>query len=154
MGLSNRGKMVERDNGRAVRAAGILMDITARKHTEQALRESEARFRAIFEGAEDHIFIKDADLKYVQVNPSMARAVDRQPEDFVGRKAEDIYGSELGRSLADMEILALEGETIEGERTFPINNIPVIFSYTITPIKDIEGKACRDFRHFQRRDRS
>ena len=40
-----------------------------------------------------------------------------------------------------MEIRALEGETIEGEHTFPINNIPLIFSYTITPLKDIEGKA-------------
>jgi PAS domain S-box-containing protein len=140
--VANRGRIVERDNGgEPLKVAGILMDVTARKHAERALRESEARFRAIFEGAEDHIFIKDADLKYVQVNPSMAKAAGRKPSDFVGRKAEDIYGSELGRSLADMEIHALEGETIEGERTFPINNIPLIFSYTITPIKDIEGKA-------------
>ncbi len=38
--VSNRGKIVERDDsGQAVRIAGILMDITSRKHTEQALRE-------------------------------------------------------------------------------------------------------------------
>jgi PAS domain S-box-containing protein len=140
--VANRGRIVERDNGgKPLKVAGILMDVTARKHAERALRESEARFRAIFEGAEDHIFIKDADLKYVQVNPSMAKAADRQPADFVGRKAEDIYGSELGRLSTDMEIRALEGETVEGERTFPVNNIPVIFSYTITPLRDIEGKA-------------
>ena len=136
-----RGKMVERHNGQAVRAAGILMDITARKQTEEALRQSEARFRAIFEGAEDHIFIKDADLKYVQVNPALAKAVGRPPADFVGRKAEDIYGTDVGRSLADIEVRALEGETVEGEQAFPINDILLIFSYTITPIKDIEGKA-------------
>src|SRR5208337_4062871 len=104
--------------GQPLRVAGTLLDISSRKKAEQALRESEARFRAIFETAEDHIFIKDANLKYVQVNPSMARAVDRPPADFVGRKAEDIYGFELGRFLAGIEIRALEGETIEGEHTF------------------------------------
>ena len=87
MGCLTEGRIVERDNsGEPLRVAGILMDITARKKAEQALRESEARFRAIFEGADDHIFIKDANLKYVQVNPSMARAVDRKPADFVGPK--------------------------------------------------------------------
>ncbi len=140
--MFSRGRIVERDgSGQPLRVAGTLLDISSRKKAEQALRESEARFRAIFETAEDHIFIKDTNLKYVQVNPSMARAVDRTPADFVGRKAEDIYGFELGRFLAGIEIRALEGETIEGEHTFPINNIPLVLSYTITPLKDVDGKA-------------
>ena len=133
---------MEWDNsGDALRVAGTLLDISSRKKAEQALRESEARFRAIFEGADDHIFIKDTNLKYVQVNPSMARALDRNPAEFVGRKTEDIYGFELGRFLTEIETRVLNGETIECEHTFPINKIPLTFSYTITPLQDIEGKT-------------
>ncbi len=140
--MFSRGRIVEWDNsGDALRVAGTLLDISSRKKAEQALRESEARFRAIFEGADDHIFIKDTNLKYVQVNPSMARALDRNPAEFVGRKTEDIYGFELGRFLTEIETRVLNGETIECEHTFPINKIPLTFSYTITPLQDIEGKT-------------
>jgi PAS domain S-box-containing protein len=42
--IHERGRVVERDaNGRALRMAGICMDINARKRTELALRETEAR---------------------------------------------------------------------------------------------------------------
>lgn len=44
------GKIVERDNyGKPVRAAGIHHDITEKKIIDQAIKESEVRFRSIFD---------------------------------------------------------------------------------------------------------
>gem|GEM_PF-930999 len=44
------GKIVERDDkGKPLRAAGIHHDVTERKHFDQAIRESEIRFRSIFD---------------------------------------------------------------------------------------------------------
>ncbi len=45
-----RGKVVEWDkDGRAVRMSGTYLDISERKHSEQALTDNEPRYRALFE---------------------------------------------------------------------------------------------------------
>ncbi len=45
------------------------IDITDRKKAELALRESEERFRALFETTPDCIFMKDGSLRYTHVKP-------------------------------------------------------------------------------------
>ena len=52
-------------------AIGIFEDITARKRTEEALRESEARFRAMFKGAPIGIALVDMQRTVQQSNPAL-----------------------------------------------------------------------------------
>ena len=111
----SRGRIVERDAaGKALRMAGTFVNITSRKLAEEALRQSENRFRAVFEGAEDYIYIKDRDLRYVQVNPALAKLVNREPSDFVGRQAKDVLGAKVDKQTKDMELRALAGQSIDG----------------------------------------
>jgi len=48
-------------------------DITARMHAEEALKESEARFRGYVEHAPYGVFVTDAQGRYVDVNPAAER---------------------------------------------------------------------------------
>ena len=49
-----------------------FLDITARKQAEEALRENEARFKAIASSTPDHILVQDRDLRYTfVVNPHL-----------------------------------------------------------------------------------
>ena len=76
--ILTRGRVVERDvDGKPLRAAGTNLNITERKRAEQELGLSEGRFQAVFDGAQDLIFIKDRHLKYTHVNPAMARMFGR-----------------------------------------------------------------------------
>jgi PAS domain S-box-containing protein len=144
--ILSRGKIVERDaTGKALRMAGTFVDITSRKLAEEALRQSENLFRAVFEGAEDYIFIKDRDLRYVQVNPALAKLVNREPSDFVGRQAKDVLGARVDKQTRSMELRALEGQSIDGEQTVAINGIPVVFSYSTTPLRDADGNVAGIF---------
>jgi PAS domain S-box-containing protein len=57
-------------NGVAYAVCGILTDITERKRSDEALRVSEASYRAIFDASEDSIFVHDVDTgAIVDVNP-------------------------------------------------------------------------------------
>ena len=64
-------RLLTRD-GKPAAIQGIARDVTERKRAEQALRESEAKFRAVTETAASAIFIIQND-RYVYVNPASER---------------------------------------------------------------------------------
>jgi PAS domain S-box-containing protein len=62
----------------------VFRDISERLRGEEALRSSEAQFRAVFEGAEDAMFILDDEWRHVDCNPAAARMFGRSPEQMAG----------------------------------------------------------------------
>jgi PAS domain S-box-containing protein len=77
--------------GAVVGASSIARDITARKHTEEALRDSEIQFRRLFEAAKDGILILDADTGEIKdVNPFLSDLLDFPRADLLGKKLWEI----------------------------------------------------------------
>ncbi len=54
--------------GGELRALALVRDVTERKRAEDAVRESEARFRLLFDGAADAVFIHDGQGQIVDAN--------------------------------------------------------------------------------------
>jgi len=54
-----------------------IIDNTERKRAERALRESEAKFRALFEGSSQGVMLHDED-KFLEVNPAAVRIMGYQ----------------------------------------------------------------------------
>jgi PAS domain-containing protein len=60
-----------------------------RKRAEQALRESEEKFRALFEGSSQGVMLHD-EHQYLQVNPAAARILGYDsPAQLIGRHPRD-----------------------------------------------------------------
>lgn len=59
--------------GQPVYFLGSVLDITRRKHMEEALRQSEHRLRSYIEHAPFGVFIADEEGRYLDVNPAACR---------------------------------------------------------------------------------
>ena len=88
--------MVKDEHGQILYFEGGNIDITERKLAEQSLRESEAKYRSIFENALEGIFRSTPEGRYLAINPAMAHMHGyASPEEMVHAvtdMAAQVYG--------------------------------------------------------------
>lgn len=78
-----------------VRLCGTTLDITERKMTELAIQVSESRFRLALENIPDTVVIYDRDLRIRYINPATIRTTGLRPENFLGKKEDEVFPKEL-----------------------------------------------------------
>ncbi|HPC47292.1 MAG TPA: PAS domain S-box protein, partial [Deltaproteobacteria bacterium] len=122
--------------GKPVEVISVARDITERVEMEQILRQSEERFRAVFDSARDCIFMKDTDLRYTFVNPYMERLVGRPSKDIVGRTDSDLFGDDAPHDTTGTDRMALAGEEVEHECTWTVPSGNVILHMVKVPVRD------------------
>lgn len=76
--------IVHDDAGRPSGIAGIARDITERKRAEQAVRESESKYRALFDNSIDGICVLDQNGVFLDVNRAMLRIFGYSKEELIG----------------------------------------------------------------------
>lgn len=85
---------VERDAaGNPSCMLGAVVDVTTRERAEQALRDSEARFRTLADAAFEGIAITDQ-ATLVDANDRLLAMLGRRREDVIGRDAVQLFASE------------------------------------------------------------
>ncbi len=80
--VRNNGRAVSDEHGRISFFEGSIEDITERRRTEEAIRTSEANYRAIFDNANDAIFIHDTETGAIlDVNRKMTEMYGYTPDE-------------------------------------------------------------------------
>lgn len=99
------------NDGSVLGYRGIIRDVTEQRKTEEALSESEEKFRTFMETASDLMDITDKDLNLTYVNESMARTLGYSKEEMIGMHMTQILRmDDLKKFKQKMEKLVAKGE--------------------------------------------
>jgi PAS domain S-box-containing protein len=137
----------ERD-GQVQHIVLIHEDITAAAEAEDALRRSEARFRALCDNTTDSLFWigvdEDGSFRVEGVNPAQERVLGLKNEDIAGKRLQDFLPAVLAEP-----ILAHYRRCIEAagpmfyEETAELRGESQTFETLLVPILDTQGRVYR-----------
>lgn len=118
------GKVFERDRaGDPVRMAGTHKDIQARKQVETALRESEAKNRALLNVIPDLIFHLSRDGFFLDYQPAQDDLDKVSPRDYLGKHLSEVFSADLAEWNRYYLELTLASQKVQvGEYTLPVND--------------------------------
>lgn len=91
----HRGKIVYNEKGQAVKVYGVTFDITEHKHMEDALRESEAKYRTIFETSQEGIWVINGNDQTILVNERLQQMLGYSFDELMGRSPQAFMAPEF-----------------------------------------------------------
>ncbi len=131
--------------GKIVNFLATQHDITERKRVEEALRESEERFRALTESTSDFVWEVDLDGVYTYASPKVKDLLGYKPEEILGKTPFDFMPHEEAKRVEE-EFRA----SVESRRPFAgLENTNmhkdgrlIVLETSGVPIFDQTGRLC------------
>ncbi len=104
---------IKDSNGRIAGGIGVATDVSDRRRAEDALRESEAKYRRIFETVQDIFYCTDAKGIITEISPSVGRWGYTR-EELIGTQVLDVYDDPEERASL-LKMLLERGEVTDYE---------------------------------------
>jgi PAS domain S-box-containing protein len=134
--IENHGDVVFDDYGKPVRIVGTVQDITERKRTEGALRQTNEQFQSIIDNSPSVIYAKDRSFRYLFANREFGRMFQVDPPAMIGGTDETIMPLDVaGRARASDRRVLEGGEIVQeeeviwrrgGDRTYLTQKFPLL----------------------------
>src|SRR5204863_1951584 len=119
-----------------VRTAAIIQDITASKQLELSLKESEARFRGIFDQAAVGVGRTNLDRVLIDVNPGLCRMLGYERDELIGHNISDVShpGEQATSATAMRPLLAGKVESVAMDRRYQHKHGHFVWTNTIASL--------------------
>lgn len=137
------------ENVRAVRGAdgkllyyeGTVEDITAQKHAEQQIKDSEALYHSLVETLPQNIFRKDLNERFTFANTRFCQTLGRSRDEILGRTDFDFFPPELAAKYQKDDQLIIEtGKMFEAiEENQPPGGEKIYVTVVKTPLYSASG---------------
>ncbi|MCT7991505.1 PAS domain S-box protein [Laspinema olomoucense] len=147
--LTKAGKQIDvaiwtaplRDAKVQVSYLSILADISDRKQAEEALRDSEERFRTLVNSMDDIVFTLDRQGRHTAIFGRWFERTQILPENFLGKSAGDLFGPEAAAIHNDANQKALTGESVIYEWSFQTDAGTQYCQTSLSPLLDRQGRV-------------
>jgi PAS domain S-box-containing protein len=134
--IHDRASPVRNDAGEIYRVVGVARDITEQKATQEAIRQSESRLRALLTSMDDLVLEFDEEGRYVAIwtlrddllSHPRAELLGRRIAQVHGEKAAELFISVIKRVMKSKmaESLDYSMEVITGHRQFVARVSPIV----------------------------
>ncbi|MDB5970252.1 MAG: hypothetical protein JWQ90_2702 [Hydrocarboniphaga sp.] len=144
--MTVRGEAVRDSAGHVVALRGIVQDVSERRRIEQALRDSQQRFRAIFDSMLQFIGVLSPDGRLLDINQTALDFSGLQAADVVGKQAWDTYWwnatPQTQDRLRDAVMRAARGELVRYDAEVRGADGRIItLDFSLKPVFDADGKV-------------
>ena len=142
--VSAAGRCSLGPDGKPARFPGVTVDITTRKQTEEALRESESRFQSIYTTSLEYIGILSPAGKILDCNRASLAFADSERDDVIGVNFWDAPWFAHTRGAPELVRDAIahvaEGKTLRTELPLrrPSGEL-ITFDFSLSPVLDDKG---------------
>lgn len=121
---------------------GTGQDITERRLSEAALRDSHNVLHAVIEGTPDAIFVKDLEGRYIMVNSAFARFLGKSAAEIIGKSDTELYLPETAcQFIADDQQVLKTEETRTFEGLARGTEITQMYLVTKAVYRDHQGEV-------------
>jgi PAS domain S-box-containing protein len=143
--LSNTGRVHRNEKGEPVRLAGAVVDITARKEVESALRQQWLTFDTALSNTPDFNYIFDLEGRFLYVNRARLRMFQMSLEQVVGKTFFELppYSRERAEKFyAQIQQVIRTKETVRDQSpdTGP-TGVTRQYEYILVPVLSADGEV-------------
>ncbi|MEJ2657683.1 MAG: PAS domain S-box protein [Desulfobacterales bacterium] len=104
-------------DGKVFEMISVARDITERKRVEDALKQSEEKYRIVLEASPDPVIVYDIESKVIYFNPAFTRVFGWSLEERLGKKMDDFVPEDAWPETKMMIEKVLSGENFSGIET-------------------------------------
>ncbi|MFP5239448.1 MAG: EAL domain-containing protein [Acidobacteriota bacterium] len=136
-------RLVAGQDGDEMLVEGTVENVTARKSAEERLRQAEEKYRAIFENAQEGIFQRSTDGRFVAANPALAKIFGfPSPQELMNSLHEGALYVRKGRGGEFQDALAEDGRVKSFEsRAFTRDGRVIWISEQARAVRDESGRV-------------
>ncbi len=124
------------------RTFALENEMRERKIAEQAMRQSEEKYRTLIENLGQGIFLQDEEHRYVAANAQFCWSIGRTEGEIIGATESDLFDRERAvKHSEEVSAVLANGRSVESETEVLLGNRRTQIRRVLTPVRNEIGRV-------------